>query len=64
MTLYPEIQRKAQAEIDAVVGTDRLPTLADRPHLPYVDAVISETLRWAPVGPLGTCLFLAQSATF
>lgn len=52
MTLYPEIQKKAQAEIDAVVGTDRLPTLADRPHLPYVDAVISETLRWAPVGPL------------
>ncbi|THH17578.1 hypothetical protein EW146_g3259 [Bondarzewia mesenterica] len=53
MTLYPEIQKKAQVEIDSVIGSERLPTLADRPYLPYVDAVISEVLRWAPVGPLG-----------
>ncbi|KAI0040385.1 cytochrome P450 [Auriscalpium vulgare] len=53
MTVYPEVQRKAQAEIDAVVGNDRLLTFADRPQLPYVDALISEILRWGTVAPLG-----------
>jgi len=52
MTLFPEAQKKAQEEIDAVVGTDRLPTLADRQRLPYVEALISEVLRWGPVGPI------------
>ena len=54
MTLYPDIQRKAQEEIDMVVGKDRLPTFADRENLPYVDAVINEVLRFNPVAPLGT----------
>lgn len=52
MTLYPDVQAKAQAEIDAVVGRDRLPTLADRPHLPYITALMNEVLRWSPVAPL------------
>ncbi|KAF8826442.1 hypothetical protein HHX47_DHR5000291 [Lentinula edodes] len=52
MTLYPEVARKAQAEIDAVVGNDRLPTFADREHLPYVDAVVKEVFRWNVVTPL------------
>ena len=50
----PDIQRKAQEEIDAVVGTDRLPTFADRPSLPYIEAVYLETLRWTVPVPLGT----------
>ncbi|KDQ62054.1 hypothetical protein JAAARDRAFT_448042 [Jaapia argillacea MUCL 33604] len=53
MTLYPEVQKKAQAELDTVVGTDRLPSPADREHLPYVDALVKEVYRWHPVGPLG-----------
>ena len=53
MTLFPEAQRKAQAEIDAVIGTDRLPCMADRANLPYVEALVSEVLRWGPVGPMG-----------
>ncbi|TFY75063.1 hypothetical protein EWM64_g8950 [Hericium alpestre] len=53
MTLFPEAQRKAQAEIDAVIGGDRLPTSEDRPRLPYVDALVNEVLRWGPVAPLG-----------
>ncbi|KLO06300.1 cytochrome P450 [Schizopora paradoxa] len=53
MALYPEVQRRAQEEIDRVVGTDRLPTYQDRKNLPYVDALIKETLRWHPVLPLG-----------
>ena len=51
--MHPEIQRKAQAEIDRVVGSDRFPTFADQPDLPYVDAVVKEVHRWNPVAPLG-----------
>ena len=52
MTLHPEVVRKAQAEIDSVIGADRLPQLSDRPSLPYLDAVIKETLRWNVAAPL------------
>lgn len=53
MMLYPEVQERAWKEIDAVVGTDRLPNFEDRSSLPYVEAVLRETLRWHPVFPLG-----------
>jgi cytochrome P450 len=53
MILYPEIQALAQAELDRVVGTDRLPTLADRASLPYVDALAKEVLRRYPAIPQG-----------
>ncbi|TCD67113.1 hypothetical protein EIP91_000576 [Steccherinum ochraceum] len=49
MLLHPEVQRKAQAQIDAVVGNGRLPDFSDRPLLPYIDAILNETLRWQPV---------------
>lgn len=48
MVAFPEVQRRAQAEIDVVVGRARLPTSADAPQLPYVRAVIKEVLRWRP----------------
>ncbi|KAK0479643.1 cytochrome P450 [Armillaria novae-zelandiae] len=51
--LYPEVQAKAQAEVDAVIGHGiRLPDFDDRPQMPYSDAILSETLRWNPVVPL------------
>ncbi|KAI9570434.1 cytochrome P450, partial [Boletus coccyginus] len=53
MVKNPRIWKRAQAEIDAVLGTDRLPEYEDRPSLPYVDAIVRETLRWKPVAPLG-----------
>ncbi|KAG1833877.1 cytochrome P450 [Suillus variegatus] len=53
MVLNPEVQAKAQAEIDRVVGKDRLPNFNDRPALPYLEAVLRETLRWHPVIPMG-----------
>jgi cytochrome P450 len=56
MTLYPEVQRKAQAEIDRVVGNSRLPDYSDQDELPYIDAVLKEVLRWHPVTPLGMSL--------
>jgi cytochrome P450 len=53
MTLYPDAQKCAQAEIDAVIGINCLPTSEDRQRLPYVDALVKEVLRWNPVAPLG-----------
>ena len=53
MIAFPEVQRRAQAEIDSVVGRDRLPTFADAPRLPYVRAIIKEILRWRPTVPFG-----------
>lgn len=49
-----EVQKKAQAEIDSVIGNERLPGLSDRPHLPYVMALVTEVLRWNSVAPTGT----------
>jgi len=53
MVLHPAVAQKAQAEIDRVVGRDRLPRFADQEHLPYVGALIKETMRWRPIAPLG-----------
>ena len=57
MALYPEVQKKAQAEIDAVIGPDRLPDFQDRPSLPYINAVVKESMRWHLVAPLGGLFF-------
>jgi len=46
----------AQAEIDAVIGLDRLPTLSDRQSLPYFEALVKEIHRWHVVSPLGEIL--------
>jgi cytochrome P450 len=53
MAMYPDVQKKAQAEIDAVIGRDRLPDLDDLNSLPFVSAIVKETLRWQPVIPMG-----------
>ncbi|KAG7086360.1 hypothetical protein E1B28_002320 [Marasmius oreades] len=53
MALHPEIQKRAQNNLDVVVGKGRLPTYADCSDLPYIEAVLRETLRWSPVVPLG-----------
>ena len=51
MFLYPEVQRKAQAELDAIVGPHRLPDHSDRPNLPYINALVKEAVRWIPALP-------------
>ncbi|KAF8872243.1 cytochrome P450 [Infundibulicybe gibba] len=53
MATNPDVQRKAQDEIDAVIGTDRLPNSGDRSSLPYVEALYREVMRWRPAVPLG-----------
>ncbi|KAJ8463881.1 hypothetical protein ONZ51_g9969 [Trametes cubensis] len=52
MVLYPEVQRKAQAELDTVVGPHRLPDHEDRPQLPYMAALIKELMRWHITVPI------------
>lgn len=53
MVLFPEVQKKAQDEIDRVVGTDRLPTMEDEPNLQYIRGCVKESLRWMPTTLLG-----------
>ena len=52
MAMHPDIQRKAQEELDRVVGSDRLPTFEDQASLPYVNALLREVLRWHIVLPI------------
>lgn len=44
---HPEVQKKAQQELDTVVGRERLPDFNDRPLLPYTSAIVKEVLRYA-----------------
>ncbi|KAI0061731.1 cytochrome P450 [Artomyces pyxidatus] len=53
LLMHPDVQKRAQAELDAVVGRERMPTYEDRPNLPYIEAVCKELLRWKMVAPLG-----------
>lgn len=53
MALHPHIVRKAQEELDRVVGNDRLPELSDWESLPYLSALQKELLRWACPAPFG-----------
>lgn len=53
LAMYPEAQKKAQKEIDDVVGFGRLPDFNDRPELVYVTAFIKEVFRLHPVLPTG-----------
>ncbi|EIW83661.1 CyP450 monooxygenase [Coniophora puteana RWD-64-598 SS2] len=53
MVLFPEVQAKAQAELDCVTGGERLPTWEDRESLVYIEALYREVLRWCQVTPLG-----------
>ena len=51
MALFPEVQARAQAELDRVVGPDRLPEFEDLEQLPYSHALAMEVARWMPIVP-------------
>lgn len=53
MVLYPEVQKRAQEEIERVVGPNRLPTMEDEPYLPFTRGIVKESLRWMPTNILG-----------
>ncbi|XP_035503548.1 cytochrome P450 2J4 [Scophthalmus maximus] len=59
----PDIQEKVQAEIDSVIGQTRLPTMADRPNLPYTEAVIHEVQRMGNIIPLNGLRKAAKDTT-
>ncbi|KAF8170735.1 cytochrome P450 [Mycena galopus ATCC 62051] len=49
----PVVQARAQAEMDLIIGKDRLPTFSDREHMPYMHCIMSETFRWGASTPVG-----------
>ena len=51
--LHPHVVKKAQEELDRVVGKERLPGFSDRDNLPYISALLKELLRWACPTPVG-----------
>jgi cytochrome P450 len=53
MMSHPHIQIKAQHELDTILPPGVLPTLQDMENLPYVTALVRETLRWKPITPFG-----------
>jgi cytochrome P450 len=53
MCVFPEVQKKAQEELDSVVGQDRSPTWSDEENLPYLLALLKELFRWRSVAVLG-----------
>ncbi|KAJ3965533.1 cytochrome P450 [Lentinula raphanica] len=61
MIQYPECQKKAHQELDCIIGRNRLPDFADRDTLPYIEAILHETMRrariltqkWQPTTPAG-----------
>ncbi|KAH9926308.1 cytochrome P450 98A3 [Epithele typhae] len=52
MAMYPDAQRKAQEELDRVVGPDRLPDFSDMNSLPYLGALLKELMRWHVITPI------------
>lgn len=63
MSRYPDVQRRAYDEIRDAIGTDRLPTLDDRPQLPYITACMLEMFRMFSIVPLGKRSHLYISIT-
>ena len=64
MVLSPEVQKKAQEELDKVVGFNRLPEHGDKEDLPYINSLCKEVLRWHPVLPLGVAHRVTQDDFF
>ena len=68
--MFPDCQKKAQEEIDKLLGQadgsgiERLPLFSDRDHMPYMEAVLTELIRWGCVGPLGIPHSLEQEDVY
>ncbi|XP_004068236.1 cytochrome P450 2J6 [Oryzias latipes] len=60
---HPDVQVKVQQEIDRVIGQNRLPSMADRPNLPYTDAVVHEIQRIGNIVPLNGLRVAAKDTT-
>ncbi|GFY69207.1 vitamin D 25-hydroxylase [Trichonephila inaurata madagascariensis] len=63
MAAYPEVQKKVQAEIDNVVGRERMPSWDEHEKLPYTEAVIMELLRWRTIIPINVLRYTLWDTT-
>ncbi|XP_056139546.1 cytochrome P450 2F5-like [Lampris incognitus] len=61
---YPSIQEQTQREIDAVIGQERCPTMADRKSLPFTDAVVHEVQRFLDITPFGIPHYALKNISF
>ena len=64
MAMFPDAQRRAREELDSVVGGSRQPDFSDQESLPYLGALLLESLRWNPVAPLGIQILLFCNLTY
>lgn len=64
LCLHPEVQARAQAEIDEVIGSNRLPRTSDKNSLPYVWACCLEAVRWHVVFPFAIPHFATEDNAY
>lgn len=72
MVQHPEVVKRAQSELDQVIGRGQLPTLEDRPSLPYIECVVKEVWRYLVLVILSatvidyqlTCACIQDKSTF
>lgn len=57
----PDIQKKAQGELDMVCGDQRSPQWSDFEHLPYINMLVKEGLRWRPMYVSPSLIFLGAT---
>ncbi|KAK5637562.1 hypothetical protein RRF57_013277 [Xylaria bambusicola] len=53
MLIFPGVQERAKAELERVVGADRMPRIEDEPNLQYIRGCVKESLRWMPITIMG-----------
>lgn len=61
---HPAAVKKAQDELDAIIGPGRLPTFADMSDLPYIRALCQEVNRWRPVSSGGFRHALTEDVSY
>ncbi|CAM1509767.1 Fc.00g001020.m01.CDS01 [Cosmosporella sp. VM-42] len=61
---YPQFQKKAQAEIDSVCGTERAPVFSDFANLPYINCLVKEGMRWRPTAGTGLSHMVTQDDAY
>ena len=64
MALNPHVSRKAQNELDRVLGGERLPDFSDQERLPYISAITKELFRWACPFPIGVPKRVMEDDTY